>query len=45
MKEVQFSDFKQIDPVLSRLKDLEEPEVPQTICPINNVHDILDIRV
>ena len=44
-KEVKFSDFKQNDPVLSTFKDLEEPEVPQKLCPINDVHDVIDIRV
>jgi hypothetical protein len=44
-KEVKFSDFKQTDPVLSSFQDLQEPEVPQKICPINDVHDIIDIRV
>ena len=44
-KEVKFSDFKQNDPVLSTFKDLEEPEVPQKLCPINDVHDLIDIRV
>ena len=43
-KEVKFSDFKQTDPVLSSFKDLKEPEVPQKICPINDVHDIIDIQ-
>lgn len=44
-KEVKFSDFKQNDPVLSTFKDLEEPEVPQKLCPINDIHDVIDIRV
>lgn len=44
-KEVKFSDFKQNDPVLSAFKDLEEPAVPQKLCPINDVHDVINIRV
>lgn len=44
-KQVNFSNFKQTDPVLSSFKDLEEPYIPQKICPINNVHDVIDIRV
>lgn len=44
-KEVRFSDFKQIDPVLSSFQDLQEPDVPQKVCPINNVHDMIDMRV
>lgn len=44
-KEVKFSDFKRTDPVLSSFQDLQEPEVPQKICPINDVHDIIDVRV
>ena len=41
-KQVKFSDFKQIDPILSRFKDLEEPEIPQTTCRINDVQDVID---
>ena len=44
-KQVNFSDFRQTDPVLSSFKDLEEPAIPQKICPINNVHDVIDIQV
>ena len=44
-KEVRFSDFKQTDPVLSSFKELKEPEIPQKICPINDVHDFIGIRV
>lgn len=44
-KQVKFSDFKQTDPVLSSFKDLQEPEVPQKICPINDIQDIIDIRI
>ena len=44
-KEVKFSDFQQTDPVLSSFKDLKEPIVPQKICPINDVHDVIDIQV
>lgn len=39
-KQVKFSDFKKKDPVLSTFKDLEEPFVPQNLCPINDIHDI-----
>ena len=44
-KQVNFSDFKKTDPVLSSFKDLEEPKIPQKNCPINDVHDIINIRV
>jgi hypothetical protein len=44
-KEVKFSDFKKKDPVLSSFKDLEEPSVPQKLCPIKNPHDIIGIRI
>ena len=44
-KFVKFSDFKQTDPVLSRLNDLEEPEVPQKNCPIQDVHDIIEVQL
>ena len=43
-KQVNFSDFKNTDPVLSVFKDLEEPKIPQKNCPINDVHDIVNIR-
>jgi len=43
-KQVNFSDFKNTDPVLSSFKDLEEPKIPQKNCPINDVHDIINIR-
>lgn len=43
-KQVKFSDFRKTDPVLSTFKDLEEPDVPQKICPINDVHDIIAIE-
>jgi hypothetical protein len=44
-KRVNFSDFKQTDPVLSSFTDLEEPEIPQKNCPINDVHDLINIRL
>ena len=44
-RQVKFSDFKNTDPVLSSFKDLKEPEIPQKNCPINDVHDIIDIRI
>ena len=44
-KEVKFSDFKKTDPVLSSFKDLEEPEVPQKICLLNEIPDVIDIQV
>lgn len=31
-KQVNFSDFRNTDPVLSAFKDLEEPNVPQNVC-------------
>lgn len=42
-KEVKFSDFKKTDPVLSSFKDLEEPDVPQKMCPSNDIDTIIDI--
>lgn len=42
-KEVKFCDFKHTDLVLLSFKDLKEPEVPQKIYPINDVHDVIDI--
>ena len=45
VKEVKFSDFKKIDPVLSSFQDLQEPEVPQRVCPVNDIHDIIDVQV
>jgi len=44
-KEVKFSDFKERDPVLSKFKDLPEPDIPQTPCLINDVHDVIGIRI
>ena len=44
-KQVNFSDFKNTDPVLSSFKDLEEPKIPKKNCPINDVHDIFNIQV
>ena len=44
-KEVKFSEFKRTDPLLSQFKDLLEPDIPQKSCPINDVHDIIDIRI
>ena len=43
--EVKFSEFRKTDPVLSRFKNLEEPEIPQKNCPITDVHDVLNMRV
>jgi hypothetical protein len=44
-KQVKFADFKQTDPILSSFTDLEEPDVPQKICPLNEVHEIIDIQI
>ena len=44
-REVRFSDFRKTDPVLSRFKDLEEPPVPQKSCPIDDVHDLFELRI
>jgi hypothetical protein len=44
-REVKFSEFKKTDPVLAQFKDLPEPEVRQKSCSINDIHDIIDIRV
>ncbi len=34
-KQVKFSDFKRTDPVLSRFKDIEEPDILQKRCLLN----------
>lgn len=44
-RQVNFSDFKKTDPVLSRFKDLEEPKIAQKTCPINDIRDIDNIRI
>ena len=44
-KQVNFSDFRKTDPVLSSFKELDEPDIPQNICPITDSKDIIDIRV
>lgn len=44
-QEIKFSEFKKTDPVLSQFKDLLEPDIPQKSCSINDVHDIIDIRI
>lgn len=44
-KQVNFSDFKKTDPVLSKFDGLEEPIVPQRFCPIDDPHDIINIRI
>jgi len=38
-KEINFSDFKRKDPVLSKFKELEEPHIPKTRCELENVRD------
>jgi hypothetical protein len=45
VKKVNFSDFKKNDPVLSRFTDLDEPDVLQKVCPIDDIHDIIAIRI
>lgn len=45
VKKVEFSDFRNTDPILSRFSDLEEPDVPQKSCQINDIHDALRIRI
>ena len=44
-KVVNFSDFKEKDEVLSSFDGLEEPFVPQNVCPINDAHDLLKVRI
>lgn len=44
-KEVKFSEFRKTDPVLSQFQDLPEPEVPQKVCKLNDVHEIFDIKI
>jgi hypothetical protein len=42
---VNFADFKETDRVLSKFKNLKEPHIPQKSCSINDIHDIVDIRI
>lgn len=42
VKEVQFSEFRKTDPILSQFKNLDEPDVSQKSCPINDVHGIIE---
>ena len=44
-KVVKFSDFRKTDEVLSAFNDLEEPSVPQNGCPVNDPHDLLNVRI
>lgn len=44
-KQVNFNDFKKTDKVLSAFDDLEEPYVPQKVCPIENVENIIDVTI
>lgn len=44
-KVVNFSEFKKKSDVLSSFDDLEEPYVPQSVCPINDAHDLLKVRI
>ena len=44
-REVKFSDFRKTDAILSAFTDLEEPYVPQKVCPVNDPHDLLDVRI
>ena len=45
VRQVNFSDFKNTDPVLSSFKDLEEPKIPQKNCPSDDFQDVINIRV
>ena len=40
-KQVNFSDFKHTDPVLSTFENAEEPKIPQKKCPINDDNIII----
>ena len=42
---MKFSDFRKTDAILSAFTDLEEPYVPQKVCPVNDPHDLLDVRI
>lgn len=44
-KQVNFSDFRKTDPVLSSFSDLDEPQIPQKNCQINEIHEIIDIQI
>lgn len=44
-KQVNFSDFKKTDPVLSSFKDLREPYIKQNVCPLTDMDDIMDVRI
>lgn len=39
-KQVNFSEFRKTDPVLSSFSDLEEPFVPQKTCPVERIQEI-----
>jgi hypothetical protein len=43
-KEVKFSDFKKTDLMLSAFDDLEEPYVPEKLCLINDIHNVVGIE-
>lgn len=43
-KEMQFSEFKKKDPVLSSFKNLEEPHVSQKHCLMDDIHDVIGIE-
>ena len=44
-KQVKFSEFKETDPILSQFKNIEEPEIPQQTCMVNDLHNLLDVEV
>ena len=41
-KQIKFSEFKESDSVLSQFKNLEEPDIPQKRCSLNDVPEIID---
>lgn len=42
---MKFSELKKTDLALASFKDLEELNVPKKTCLVNDVHDIIDIRI
>lgn len=44
-KVMTFEKFKKTDPVLSAFKDQMEPQVPEKKCLVNDVHDVIAIKI
>lgn len=44
-KLVKFSDFIKKDTVFREFDGLKEPEIPQKTFPLNDIHDVMSIRI